>query len=162
MAVKTETVDTGLYAAMHERSMSVFKESSDCAVKAVAIACGVTYDMAHATCAEKGRKPGGGMRWYAMKSAMRSLGFGVVSLDPEALDLILADIARQHKYVTACLTTRQMDMFPEIFRNHLPGRYIIDTSQHVSAFTEGQLHDWAAASSKRIKGIYEVKPLEFS
>jgi hypothetical protein len=55
-------------------------ETNDCTVKAVAIAAGVTYEVAHAACALHGRDFGKGLQPYKYHKALKYLGFKVTKI----------------------------------------------------------------------------------
>jgi hypothetical protein len=63
-----------------ESESSAFGETNDCAVRAIAIACGLEYKDAHATAAKFGRKPHQGMRRHEVQSAILSTGKSCIRL----------------------------------------------------------------------------------
>ena len=73
---------------------AAFNENNDCAVKAVALVCDVTYADAHAKLKELGREDGEPTTREATEAALNAFGFKLIEVDPAAY---IADYPGVHK-----------------------------------------------------------------
>jgi len=156
-------VQKGLFGAMHEQS-KLFGESNDCAVKAVAVVCEVTYGEAWQALAARGRKKRRTTRHNMIFDAVRALGkktvgsrrgfvssFGVdEKVDGISFEArMLARLETEYGYQVKNLTTRQLTMFPGLLDGET-GVYLAFTNCHVVAVARGQVHCWGADRALRI------------
>jgi len=118
---------------------SAMNECQDCTVRAVAIATGEGYDMAHYAVEEHGRERGRGASISAMQSACADMGYTMVRVDRRAY---------QDRAKTA-LTASRLGW---------KGAFILSFSGHVAAMVDARVYDWAAGSRKRIQNIYRIEP----
>ena len=73
MTLATATLAMDSYKQVSVASCKA-KETKDCAVKALAITCGVSYNAAHAALKQIGRKDRGSTRNWMMPRAAKLLG----------------------------------------------------------------------------------------
>lgn len=114
------------------------KESSHCAVIAVAIAADVSYGKARSYLFNEGRKTGQGTYPQWTYNALNKLGY--------TLHVYTGDYPKTLSTAARILPKR--------------GTFLIRTCDHMSAVKDGVLQDWAAAtgSRKRVLEIIEIKP----
>lgn len=148
--VRRSDVKAPLFDAMHERSKRL-NEENDCSVKAVAIVCGVTYDVAHEALEYAGRKHRKGAFINEILYAIGKIGKKSY-LDLDFIDSRL-EILCSRNYVVKKLTTRQLTMFPDLIGE---GTWLIYTNGHVLAVKDGQVHCWGGKSALHIKLAYKV------
>lgn len=149
MARIKSTVGRGEFDQMHNTSWKL-GEHNDCSVKAVAIVCSVEYSVAHAMLKKHGRVDGKGAWPNQIRAAINELGFKLVSVS-------ISDIIKQypgaHKNLKS-VTTHHPERFAKVWSGM--GNCIIYSYAHVSAFKDGQLHDWAVGKAMRATGIHLV------
>lgn len=128
-------------------------EAKDCSVTAVAIVCGVSYDVAHVALAAQGRKDRHGLAMFQINAACHSLGFKVERIrGSEFIDRYPA-----RHLVLKHVTTHHPERFPEAFEDE--GPLLLYTSNHVAAFRDGVVHCWSRGQSLRVTSIYRVTPV---
>lgn len=114
-------------------------ERSDCAVFAVAIAAQVKYSEARAYLQANGRKPRQSTYLRSIKAALADIGYVMIEQDlPEA----------------KTLATLERELWA------YSGTYLVFTTSHVAAITNGRLHDWAKDTKRRIARFYKVLSLD--
>ena len=123
-----------------ERVSADYREKNDCTVKAIALACGVSYGKAHRTLAKLGRQRGRGVTMATIAEALKRLGVTVnlyEALNHDAIDLTIKRFAREYR----------------------EGNYIICTRAHAIAVREGELIDWTAetAGRRKVVSVWRVK-----
>jgi len=142
--VRKNQVKCGRYDAMQKAS-DFFHEKNDCAVKALAVACGVNYATALCALANCGRKTRGVTYFHQIDTAVASLGFNAFD-DFGYIKDRLKKLAAKNYHVKK-LTTRQLTMFPDIIGQ---GTWLVYTNSHVLAVEGGQVHCFAAKSALHI------------
>lgn len=150
-------VDRGLFPAYLEMARAM-NETNDCTVRAVAAACGVTYQEAHAAMARHGRKPRSAASTHTMRMACKDFGFETVR---GCVETEVALLAAHKNYHVKRLTTRQVAMFADHFGktrnwNRISGVFLM-TNGHVAAYAKGKVHDFGAARALRVYAIYFVR-----
>lgn len=121
-----------------ERVAAAYDETNDCTVKAIALACDVSYGKAHRLLAKMGRKKGRGVTMAVIAKALNQLGYPVDihgMLNHSAVDLTIKRFAREYS----------------------EGRYIVCTKAHAIAVVEGELKDWTADTAGRRKVVSVMK-----
>ena len=114
-----------------------YKERNDCSVKALAIACDVSYEKAHAELKEAGRKKGRGVYMSACHTAAKELGFELV----------------EEKFPGKTVVTLERDL-----KRYGGGRsYFIHVTGHFLAFNGKEVVDWSKDTRKRVRTVYRVK-----
>jgi hypothetical protein len=119
-----------VYSAMQATSKGMH-ENNDCCVFSLAIACGMSYENAHATLAAKGRKPRQGTLAIHVTNALK-----------------VDEVTQFLKDVRTIRTLQD---------KNLKDCYIILTSQHMLCMKDGIVHDWTQDRLHRIQKIYRVK-----
>ncbi len=126
-------------------------ERNDCAVIALAIVCGVSYEKAWSTLNELGRRKRGGTFRFHTLQAIKSLG---KRLERVHLADMIASYPKPHRNVLKSVTTHHPARFPKAWKD---GRtYLIFTSTHALAVQDGVCHDWSASNALRVEEIFEV------
>lgn len=126
-------------------------ETNDCAVKAVALVCGVPYGVAHKKLADLGRKTGHGTNTRLITTAIQELGKMVNYVNQESITALYPGVHARKRYITSYQPAR----FESVWKtNHRT--YLAFTKGHVFAIIAGTVHDWTANKSKRVTCLYEV------
>lgn len=136
---------------------SLKNERNDCAVRALAIACDVSYDEAHSACAAAGRKWRSGIRLDQIIAAGRKLGFEIrLFNDKEASDF--ADALNSNRVPVGSITLRHPAKYPGVWKD---GRsYILSTARHVAPCVNGAVIDEFANTKRRVLEILVAVPLK--
>lgn len=114
-------------------------EDNDCSVKAVALACDLPYDAAHAAFEDAGRRHGRGVNWPQISKALKGLK---VNTQP---------ISHLRQPNGSCYT-------PKTISRLLPfGRYLVYTRNHMFALVDGEVLDWTKGRKHRILGFQRVE-----
>jgi hypothetical protein len=115
-----------------------FRESKDCAVKAVAVVTGKPYKVAHAALKSNGRSNRCGTPRSVTISAIESLGFKVSLLDDK-------HAMRKAK------TLRTLE-------SKVPSRgmFLVCVKKHIIGVRAGMIQDWTEGRCNRIIEIYRV------
>jgi len=125
-------------------------EKNDCAVKALAIAAGVSYEVAHATCAAFGRKERHGIRTSNVVPALESLGKKAVRVTQRSF---IERYPASHQ-VLRSVTTHHPDRFHDVWADGKT--YLVFTRGHVLAVVNGVNHDHTRGTARRATEIFEV------
>ena len=135
------SVRVGLMAAM---------ETNDCAVIAVALAAGVSYDVAHRTLSKFGRENRKPTMFYQTNAALKELNVRLQCVTDEVQDRIPARSDRSRRR----LTTYTAERFPGVFREG--ERYLALTSGHILYIEDGKVRDWSNNRSLRIIDLWRI------
>ncbi len=108
------------------------KETNDCAVIAVAVACKVSYKEAHAACRRAGRKARRGMFLHQIKTAINILGHDFESVE------------EWKGKTTKTITVPRED------------NYLAVTSNHAIGIHFGLVKDYSDRKNMRIKSLYKI------
>lgn len=128
---------SSLYNSIAKDSIA-HSETNDCAVKAVSIVTGKPYDQVHAIFENLGRKKGEGSNLYQIKESVNYFGFSYEYVRLEKLQELRKSY---HNYNVKRLTLKQSLMFPENWKEHFHGKYLLYTRCHVTACVDGVIHD---------------------
>lgn len=111
-------------------------ERNDCAVRALAIAMGITYGEAHDAHAKRGRQFGKGTRWSCSILVARDMGLVQLPISPCARPT-LAQFVRVNR----------------------KGRFWVCRSGHAFAIVDGVVHDWETGTGprSRIQLAFQVR-----
>lgn len=120
-------------------SRSSFNETNDCTVQAIARAMGIDYAIAHKLCADKGRKPRGGIHPYV---ALGLPWIHVVKKDKKTIKTVLGNsTARTVMGRLVRIQRRVRDITLKSFLKKYPtGRYICVKSEHAFAVIDGKVY----------------------
>lgn len=113
-----------------------YGERADCAVRAVAIATGEGYPMAHYALECQGRQMGEGTLLCDILTAVEELGYTWTKIESE-------DIPARTP------TTLE--------RLNMQGQYIVNFRGHVAAMVDGKVLDWTAGRRHRILRMYRIE-----
>jgi hypothetical protein len=141
---KTET-----YQDMVTESFSE-KEKNDCAVKALAITCCVTYKVAREALAEQGRKPGKGTDNLHLRSAIEALGKKAIARPVRGF---INNYPSPHNNLKG-VTTHHPDRFNSVWADGKS--YLFFKKGHVLAVVNGTNHDFTRGRAFHVHTIWEV------
>lgn len=113
-----------------------FNESNDCTVKAIAIACDVSYPVAHKALKEQRRVNRRGAFFFQQKDALESLGFKMEPVQLQAKTVVT--LGREAET--------------------LKGSYMVYVKGHVLAVRRGKVEDWTEGRRHKIKEGYKIVP----
>lgn len=133
-----------------QRKSNEHKERADCSVKAVAIACGTTYEKAHAALAKLGRKPRRGAKTDMILKAVNEFGYKTVTHKPEEFIKQYGGNSVNMRHVTP----HQVERFPEVWAKN--ETYLFFTRGHVLAVVNGKVHDHTRGRCKHVRQIMKV------
>ena len=144
-------------------------EDQDCTVKAIAIAAGVSYKEAHASCKAEGRINGGGLRYHQILRALERHAKVAIQMNRSehriggtgsTTDYIktrndesLMTIKRLAKKVGAKRLT--FNKLPEVVSKDK--KYIVMNAGHAAAVVDGEIQDWSAGSKMLVTELIELK-----
>lgn len=111
---------TDLYSI---KSPTFPRERADCAVRALMVAAGMTYEAAHRIYAKNGRETGRRTRRLTQTVTMRQLGFIALTLEDDG-GLVLQPTVTQ------------------FIKANPRGRYIVRKRGHLFAVIDGVVHNW--------------------
>jgi len=139
------------------RASAAMHENNDCSVIAIAIACNVTYEMAHAACKKHGRVNRQGTFVSISEKAIYELGYKIRKwTDAEKITKIHS-YPGAHKGLSA-ITSHHLRRFPAAWRN-VHRNMIWASWRHMFAVKDGIVRDWSTNSSIRVNTIWEVEPV---
>lgn len=114
-------------------------EDNDCSVKAVALACGLPYDAAHAAFEDAGRRHGRGVLTPQIFKALK-----VLKINTQPISHLRQPNGSRYT--------------PRTISRLLPfGRYLVYTRGHVFALVDGQVLDWTKGRKHHIIGFQRVE-----
>lgn len=129
---------------------STENEANDCAVKAIALTCGVTYKTAREVLKEQGRKDRKGTYRHQLAAAVKALGHNATSV---SVDNFIKKYPGRHinlKHVT----THHPDRFHEVWEDG--NSHLFFTHGHVLAVVNGVNHDHTRGHAMRVTTILKV------
>jgi len=111
-------------------------ERRDCSVKAVAITCGVKYEIAHKALSDAGRNFRQGSNFSSIEQAVNSLGRSMIPENNKFKAKTVVTLARE-----------------------LPKRgvFLVMVQGHIIACRSGKVLDWTDGRRHRIQEIWRVK-----
>ena len=113
------------------------RETNDCSVKAVSIACDVSYSVAHKALRLQGRPNGKGVNMLQIIRAVVSIGYSMERVVFRAKTV--ATIGRDS--------------------NLYNGYYIANVRGHVAAVVNGKVEDWTDGRRHKLLAVYKIKPV---
>lgn len=131
-------------------------EKNDCGVIALAAACRVSYEEAHAALSKFGRKSQDGTNMYQLHSAALSLGFKIVTEDIS--EFIQSRYPKGHQ-VLKSITTHHAARFPGAFQEGEAFLLLVRGGRHIAAVVDGVTVDWTEGTSAKTNthsGFYRV------
>lgn len=130
------------FALLTKNSTAAKGEKHDCAVKAVALVCGVDYDMAHKVLAGNGRRARCGTYRPTTFKSIEHLGYKAERVEVPAG----AKTVRTLPYAMS--------------RAGLTGTFLVFVAGHVLALVDGKVEDWTQGRQRRIKDVYRITKAE--
>ena len=115
-------------------------EDKDCAVKALAVVCDVSYNKAHQIMTSNGRRRNKGTPLWVTQRSIRDLGYECHLL-PEDHPL--------YKQKTIKSLEKKL-----LYNSR--HTYLIRTAKHILAATGGRVIDWTGGRLHRVQQIFEV------
>lgn len=130
-------------------------ERNDCAVKAVAVVCGVTYDEAHAMLKSKGRKDRQGTDYSVIKAAVIAFGKKPINWGGSGIqDFIQLYPGRAKNLKT--ITTHHPVRYKKVWEEEINTPVLIFTRGHVAAYRDGKLHDWSVGRALQAYTVWSI------
>lgn len=129
-------------------------EDNDCTVKAISVVTGVSYEEAHAALKAAGRKDGRGTHRINQVHALASLGYKMVRIPTRSIIEAYPGVHRNLQSVT----THHPERFSDAWADMPP--CLLYSNRHVSAFRDGELHDWAKGRALRCYEVMRVVKIE--
>lgn len=126
-------------------------ENNDCSVKALALACGVEYEVAHRAMAAHGRVNGRGARHGEIIKAVAALGF---KAEHQNYWNFIDKYPKGHREVLRNVTTHHPARFNKVWADG--NTYLMFTKGHVLTVINGTNHDWTNGRAMRAVSIYKV------
>ena len=145
---------TEVFSRMHEESRAK-GEKNDCAVKAVAVVCGVSYEEAHAVLKAKGRKEGQGTAIVTIREAVKAFGKTPRSWGHGEVQDMISRYPGVHKNLKK-ITTHHPVRFKKVWSEEITDPVLIFTNNHVAAYRDGQLHDWSIGRALRALNVWSI------
>lgn len=128
-------------------------EANDCAVKAVAAVCGVTYEEAHATLKSFGRKDRKGTRVVLIDRAIKHFG---KKLERVPASHFISRYPKGHRDVLVNVTSHHPERFNKVWKDGESYLMYVSGGSHVLAIVDGVNHDWTKGSAKIACRIFKV------
>lgn len=127
-----------------QRKSNEHKERADCSVKAVAIACGTTYEKAHAALAKLGRKPRRGAKTDMILKAVNEFGYKTVTHKPEEFIKQYGGNSVNMRHVTP----HQVERFPEVVDEDVAGRNRVKVLDQTNCISQDDITYGEATTTK--------------
>lgn len=137
----------------HKEKAQSLGEKADCAVRAIAVACNVPYETAHAKLCELGRRHGRATHTTEIRSAICELGGRVQEYSFKQYREMVAQYPGKH-CMKQYITTHHPDRFPKVWRDGKT--YLFFTRGHVLCIKDGVNHDWTRGRSMKVTHIWEI------
>jgi hypothetical protein len=145
---------TGTFCDLQEHSRN-FNEINDCAVKAVAVACGVDYPVAHAALKAAGRKDRKGASIKTILKAFEALGFAARPWTFKDQKDFIALYPGRAKLLQS-ITTHHPERFRRVWEDAVTEPTMIFTNGHVAAYRDGKIHDWSRGRALRAWAVCSI------
>lgn len=135
-------------------------EKNDCAVIAVTIATGKSYEEVHALMQALGRESGKGTPVPIIEKTILALGFRFKRWGYNARRAMMKSYPGIHGSDRGCrnITTHHPRRFRDAWREHDAKNMLFLTPKHILAVTNGCVHDWSVNNSLKVIEVYEVEP----
>jgi len=130
------------------------RETNDCTVVAVSVACGIEYAEAHALLAAAGRKRGKGFSDWKYLPLIEQQGNAINRIRPSATAMPPAPLSQLPELKAKTVRTVEK----ELAANYSGLRVLIRTSGHVLAWNGKEIVDWTAGRNHRIIAAYVIFP----
>jgi hypothetical protein len=128
-------------------------EKRDCAVIALTVVSGHSYDEVREALKKAGRKDNHGTFLYQVEKAAELLGFKLEMLPYKWQREMIQTYPGGHKNAQH-LTTHHPRRFAKQWKDVEPLLFHVDG--HFAGFREGAIHDWSVNSAKRVINLYRL------
>jgi hypothetical protein len=125
-----------------EKASNEMQEDRDCAVKAIAVVGGLTYEDAHVLLELHGRKPKDGTPRIITEQALKFL-----DLKAEDCTKMFRDLGGK--------TVRTLGRVMK----GIKGKFLVFTASHVLAVKDGEVHDWTKGRLHRVQNVKRISPI---
>ncbi len=115
-----------------------YNEKNDCAVRAVAVATGLDYEVVHAEFEKRGRKRRHGIYIHVTMEVLKALGFQCKEIKVKA------------RTIRTLQQSRELPLW---------GSFIVRTTKHLTGVVDRAFLDWAVTTVKRVQAVWLVTPL---
>jgi len=132
------------------KAAEALNETDDCAVKAMSLVTGKSYEHCHARLNAFGRNNGQGTFIPHLKAGLEKEGFAITQVEPHEF---VKKYPRPHNKL-GWVTSRHMKRFHSVWRDGHP--YLLFFPGHVAAVTNGVNHDWSAQKTMKVSYIWRV------
>lgn len=133
-----------------QRASEAMNEHNDCAVKAVALYCEVSYQQAHAVLKSLGRKDRCGTLDIVIRKAIRRITGNSLFL-AHHMDWVSEYPAPHHNLKS--MTTYHPVRFKKVFEKKT-GKYLIFVRGHVLVMIDGEVIDWTNDKAMRVESVW--------
>ncbi len=141
-----------VYAAA-DSAGKVHGEKRDCAVIALSVASGCSYEKTHAALKAAGRQDKHGTFVWQVEKAAELLGFKLERLPFKWQRDMVQSYPGIHKKCQS-ITTHHPRRFSKQWADVEP--LLFHVSGHFAGFRDGQIHDWSVNSAKRVIDLYRL------
>lgn len=151
---KPKHAQTDKYTAL-QLAANAYKETNDCAVKAVCVVTGASYGTVLALFERHGRKPGDGAHFATTANVLADLGFKIRRWSSAEK---IAMLQSYPNYNVSTITLRQPSLFPELWADK--GTLLLRSNGHITAFADGVIHDHMVKLRSHVHDVIEVRPID--
>lgn len=155
MARIKHTARPATFQSLHTVALSVNEGHKDCAVKAVALACNVSYEVAHSHLKQCGRQDNKGTPTEIIWAACRALGYNVQRWSFAQNQTMIRSYPGVHSRLQS-ITTHHPRRFRAAWAQHDHKTLMFLTPRHIACFKGGVVHDWSVNNALRVDGVFEV------
>lgn len=127
------------------------KEKRDCSVVSLSVVCGVSYARAHKALADAGRKPQTSVSTKKILDAAKALG---QKAERVSLKKIIGLYPAGHRTALKHVTSHHPERFNSVWADGC--NYLMITTNHVLAITNGNVHDWSIGHALRATDLYKI------
>lgn len=127
------------YATANDASKAL-NELNDCAVKAVSIATGVEYSVVHRIMKSLGRRNRCATKMSIIDVTVEKLGFKKIDVRFKVAARTISQVPRD----------RQLQ----------DGNFLVTTSRHILAVTDGVVQDWTKGRQHRVREVARIVPMD--
>ena len=145
---------TETFSDLQEYSRA-FKEHNDCAVKAVAVCCGVDYAVAHKALKDAGRKDREGTPFMVIRVAVEALGFKARQWTFQDRQAFIGLYPGRAKLLQS-ITTHHPVRYKKVWEEEIEHPTMIFTKGHVAAYRDGKVHDWSRGRSLQAWTLWSI------
>lgn len=150
--IKNTTTPMDFRSLKHEGALT--GDTNDCAVIAVAVACGVPYKEAQAALTLLGRRMRGGTQRNHTRRAIEQFGFRIVEWTSAQKIRMIHSYPSPHNRLHG-ITSHHPRRFPAQWAT-VHNNMLLFSRRHVLALKNGAVQDWSINNALRIGEVWEV------